>query len=98
MQITRSGRFVFVAQWIFALVLPLFAIVGRIFIGSPIGWMMVIGVWFGLLGVLALYVPPILTLFGREVRRRKATRRGYTISSWVLWVAIVVLGITIVDG
>lgn len=98
MQITRSGRFVFVAQWVAAFVLPLFVIIGRGLIGSPLGWMMVIGIWFGLLGVVAMYIPPILTLFDGEVRRQRATRRAYTISTWVVWIALLVLAITIVDG
>lgn len=98
MQITRSGRFVFVAQWVAALVLPLFAIIGRGLIGSPLGWMMVIGIWFGLFGILAMYIPPILTLFDGEVRRQRATRRAYTVSTWVVWIALLVLAVTVVDG
>ncbi|MFB8386292.1 hypothetical protein ACFC3F_04020 [Microbacterium sp. NPDC055910] len=98
MHIAPSGRFVFVAQWILALLLPLFVVIGRGLVGSPLGWMMVIGIWFGLFGIVALYVPPVLTLFDREVRAAKATRVVYSAATWVLWVALVVFALTLVDG
>ncbi len=41
--------------------------------------------------------PPIITLRDREVRARKATRSGYVVASWVLWVAILVGALSVPD-
>ena len=98
MRIARSGRFVFVAQWFLTLLLLCFVAFGRGFVGSPLGWMAVIAIWMGLPLILAAYVPPLLTLFDRDVRAAKATRTAYSITSWVLWGALVFTGIVLVDG
>jgi hypothetical protein len=98
MRIARSGRFVFVAQWFLTLLLFLFAAFGRGFVGSPLGWMAVVAIWIGLPLLLAMYLPPVLTLFDRDVRAAKATRAAYAVSSWVLWAALVFTGIVLVDG
>ena len=47
--------------------------------------------------IAALLVPPIITLLDREVRERKATRIGYVLSSWVLWVALLVGALSVPD-
>lgn len=98
MHITSSGRFVFVAQWVLAAVLPFFLLFGRGLVGSPLGWMAFIGIWIGLPLLAAMYVPPVLTLFDREVRAAKATRLAYSIATWVLWGSLVVTALAVVDG
>ena len=74
MHIARSGRFVFVAQWVAAVLLPVFFFLGRGLVGAELGWMAIIGVVYGLLVVVVLLLPPVMTLFDRTVRRGKATR------------------------
>lgn len=98
MRITSSGRFVFRAQWVLPVLLTLFLLFGRGLVGSPLGWMAFIGIWIAFPLLIAMYVPPLLTLADREVRAAGATRRAYSIASWVLWVALVVTALTVVDG
>lgn len=98
MQITATGRFVFITQWVAAVVLPAFFFVGRAFVGADAGWLAVIGIVYGFFVILLLLLPPLLTVFDREVRRAKATRRLYTIASFVLWGAFVVASLTVPDA
>lgn len=98
MRIARSGRFVFLAQWVLPFLLLLFLVVGRGLVGSPLGWMAVIGIWVGLPVLIALYLPPLLTVFDRDVRATKATRTAYSIATGVLWIALVVTALAVVDG
>ena len=98
MRIARSGRFVFVAQWVAAVLLPLFFFLGRGLVGAEIGWTGIVGVVYGLVVVAILLVPPIMTLFDRTVRREKETRFGYDISSFVLWAAFVLAALTVPDS
>lgn len=98
MKPTSLGRFVFIVQWIAPILLPIWIIFGRIVIGSPMGWMMVIGVMYGLFLIVALYIPAVLTLFDRDVRRTGSTRRGYRISALVTWAALLLVGVTLPDG
>ena len=98
MQIARTGRFVFVAQWVAAVLLPLFFFLGRGLVGAQIGWMGIIGIVYGLLVVAILLVPPIMTLFDRTVRREKTTRFGYDVSTFVLWGAFLLASLTVPDS
>ena len=83
----RSGRFVFVAQWVFAVLLPIFFFIGRGVVGAQLGWLSVLGVIYGFFVIVLLLVPPMMTLFDRTVRRQKRTRWGYALSTIVLWAA-----------
>lgn len=98
MKPTSLGRFVFIVQWIAPILLPIWIIFGRIVIGSPMGWMMVIGVIYGGFLLVGLFVPAILTLFDRDVRRAASTRRAYSISALVTWFALLLVGVTLPDG
>ncbi|MGZ8804710.1 MAG: hypothetical protein ACXWZG_05340 [Microbacterium sp.] len=98
MHIARSGRFVFVAQWVAAVLLPVFFFIGRGLVGAQLGWMSVLGVVYGLFVIAILMVPPIMTLFDRTVRRSKTTRFGYDIASFVLWAAFLVASLTVPDS
>ena len=98
MRIARSGRFVFVAQWVAAVLLPVFFFLGRGLVGAELGWMAIIGVVYGLLAVVVLLLPPVMTLFDRTVRRGKATRFAYDIASFVLWGAFLVAALSVPDS
>ncbi|SFR86434.1 hypothetical protein SAMN04487846_0071 [Microbacterium sp. cf046] len=98
MHIARSGRFVFVAQWVAAALLPVFFFLGRGLVGAQLGWMGIIGFVYGLFVVAILLVPPIMTLFDRTVRRGKATRFAYDIASFVLWAAFLLASLTVPDS
>jgi len=98
MRIARSGRFVFIAQWVAAVALPVFFFLGRGLVGAQLGWLSVIGVVYGLFVVAILLVPPIMTLLDRTVRREKETRFGYDIASFVLWAAFLVASLTVPDS
>jgi hypothetical protein len=60
--------------------------------------MAVIGIWFGLPLLAAMYLGPVLTLFDREVRTAKATRTAYSLASGALWLAAIVTALAVVDG
>ena len=99
MRIARSGRFVFVAQWVAAVLLPVFFFIGRGLVGAQLGWLSVLGVVYGLFAIAILMVPPIMTLFDRTVRRSKTTRFGYDIASFALWSRrILVASLTVPDA
>jgi predicted RND superfamily exporter protein len=98
MHIASSGRFVFIAQWVAVVLLPVIFFLGRGLLGAELGWMAIIGIVYGLLVVAILLVPPIMTLFDRTVRRGKATRFAYDISSFVLWGAFLVAAVTVPDS
>lgn len=98
MHIARSGRFVFVAQWVAAVLLPVFFFIGRGLVGAQLGWLSVLGVVYGLFAIAILMVPPIMTLFDRTVRRSKTTRFGYDIASFALWTGILVASLTVPDS
>lgn len=98
MRIARSGRFVFVAQWVAAVLLPVFFFLGRGLVGAELGWLSVLGVVYGLFVIAVLLLPPILTLFDRTVRRGKATRLGYDVSTLVLWAAFLLAALTVPDA
>lgn len=98
MHIASSGRFVFVAQWVAAVLLPVLFFLGRGLVGAQLGWMSAVGVVYGLFVIAILVVPPIMTLFDRTVRRGKATRFGYDIASFVLWSGFLVASLTVSDS
>ena len=98
MRIARSGRFVFVAQWVAAVLLPVVFFLGRGLVGAELGWMAVLGVVYGILAVVVMLLPPVMTLFDRTVRRGRATRFGYDIASFVLWAAFIVAALTVPDS
>jgi hypothetical protein len=98
MHIARSGRFVFIAQWVAAVLLPVFFFLGRGLVGAELGWMSVLGVVYGLFVIVVLVLPPVMTLFDRTVRRGKATRFGYDIASMALWVAFIVASLAVPDS
>ncbi|WP_426322565.1 hypothetical protein [Microbacterium sp. E-13] len=98
MRIARSGRFVFVAQWVAAVVLPVFFFLGRGLVGAELGWMGIIGIVYGIFVVALLVVPPLLTVFDRESRRARATRQAYDVSSFVLWCAFLLAALTVPDS
>jgi hypothetical protein len=98
MRIARSGRFVFVAQWVAAVVLPVFFFLGRGLVGAQLGWMSVIGVVYGLFIVAILMVPPIMTLFDRTVRRGKATRFAYDLATFTMWGGFLLASLTVPDS
>lgn len=98
MQLARSGRFVFVAQWVAAVLLPVFLFIGRGFLGAELGWMAIIGIVYGAAVIALMLVPPILTLFDREGRRLRRTRGAYDIATFVLWAAFVVAAISVPDS
>lgn len=98
MHIEGTGRFVFYAQWPVALFLPIFFFIGRGFVGAEVGWLGFFGIVYGLIVVALLFVPPVLTLFDREVRRARATRVAYDIASAVLWLGFLLGGLTVPDA
>lgn len=98
MRIEGTGRFVFWGQWPAALFLPVFFFIGRGYVGAEVGWLGFFGIVYGLIVIAVLLVPPALTLFDREVRRARATRLGYDIATAVLWLALVVAGLTVPDA
>jgi len=98
MHIARSGRFVFIAQWVAAVLLPVFFFLGRGLVGAELGWMSLLGVVYGLLVIVVLVLPPVMTLFDRTVRRGKATRFGYDVASFVLWGAFIIASLTVPDS
>lgn len=97
MKIDRWGHFVFYAQWLLAVLLPLFVFFGRGFVGSEVGWLAVIFLLYGIFIVLILLVPPVLTMFDREVRVAKATRSAYSLATRILWLAMLIAAISLVD-
>ena len=94
----RSGRFVFIAQWVLAVLLPLFFFLGRGLVGAQLGWMSVIGVVYGLVVIVILLGPPILTLFDAPVRTQRRTRVAYDVASVILWVVFLLAALTVPDS
>ena len=98
MHIEGTGRFVYYAQWPVAVFLPVFFFLGRGAVGAGLGWVAFFGLAYGVVVVLLLLVPPILTLFDAEVRRARATRTWYDIASAVLWLGFVLGGLSVPDA
>ena len=98
MRFAGTGRFVFVAQWVFAVLLPVFFFLGRGLLGAEIGWVGILGIVYGIFVILVLLVPPLLTLFDTQGRRARSTRLGYDVASIVLWLALLVGALTVPDS
>jgi hypothetical protein len=98
MRISSAGRFVFIAQWVLAVVLPVWLFLGRGLLGAELGWLVVLGLLYGIVVIAALLLPPLLTLFDRTVRARAAARTGYAVSSFVLWGGFLVASLGVPDA
>ena len=92
-----AGRVAFILQWIVPVVLTFFLFWGRAFVGAELGWLAVVGVVYGALLLIALYIAPVLTVFDRDVRPVASTRSSYTAVSCMLWLALVLMGLTVPD-
>ena len=96
MGFARSGRVVAVLQWFLAVVMPFFAVFGRVLFTGELGWLGLFGIVFSPIAAVLLLVPPILTRFDREATRRRSVRSAYvwgTAASWVALFAIALTGI-----
>lgn len=98
MEPSRVGRFVYLAQWWFAVLLPCFFFWGRAMFGSTVGWLTVVGSVFIIPLIVIALIPPLVTRADRRGRAARSTSRGYAISSIVGWVGGVVAGLGIRDG
>lgn len=98
MTFTRSGRFVFVVQWILAFLLPVWIFLGRGLVGAQMGWMSVIGIVYGAFVILFLLIPPLVSLFDRDVRRNRSERFAYSIAMGIAWAALFLAGLVIPDS
>ncbi len=99
MQIRAEYRWVALWQWILAILLPAFVLVGRSLLGAELGWMAVVGlVVYAAPTVLALLLPPVLTGFDRLAQEARGVRRTYAIACFVQWGGLVLAGLTIPDS
>lgn len=98
MQFAASGRIVVIAQWLLAVLLPVFVFIGRGFVGAELGWMAVIGIVYGWIIIVLLLVPPVITLFDTEARRNGTVRELYAVFTAIVWFGLLLAGITIPDA
>ncbi|MEU1971372.1 hypothetical protein ABZ477_06940 [Microbacterium sp. NPDC019599] len=98
MRFAGTGRFVFIAQWVLGALLPVFFFLGRGWVGAEVGWLGVLGIVYGIFTILLLLVPPLLTLFDPEGRKKRSTRAGYDIATIALWLALLVGALTVPDS
>ena len=98
MDASKIGRFVYYAQWWFAILVPLFFFWGRAVFGAPIGWMAVVGYVVILPLVLVALIPPIVTRFDLTGRAVRATSPAYAIACIAGWSGGFVAGLGIPDG
>ncbi|MFE5410762.1 hypothetical protein [Microbacterium sp. NPDC056569] len=98
MRFARSGRFVYVAQWVAAIGLPLFVFFGRVEIGAQPGWLVILGPAYAAVAIAVSLIPPLLTRFDGEGRRLRATRLGYDVAAIILWSASVIGALTLTDA
>lgn len=99
MRIAGPGRFVFVAQWPLAVLLPVWVFLGRGLVGAELGWMAVLGVSvYGIPMIVILLIPPLVSLFDRDVRAAKAERAGYSFATWIVWISVVLSALVIPDS
>ncbi|WP_345800835.1 hypothetical protein AAIB33_15380 [Microbacterium sp. AZCO] len=98
MRMAGSGRFVFIAQWVAAVLLPVFFFIGRGWVGAQLGWLAFLGIVYGIFVILVLLVPPLLTLFDTQSRRARRTRLAYDIATFVLWFALLLGALTVPDS
>lgn len=85
-------------QWIAPVLLPLLVLFGRGLVGAPMGWMTLIGIFVVPFVVVLMYVPPIIVVFDRDAKAVRSTRLLYSVASWVMWAALLVMMFTLVDG
>lgn len=93
-----TNRFVRIFQWIAPVLLPAFLWFGRGFLGAPLGWMLLIGLFVVPFITLAMYVSAVVFVFDRDAAAAKAGRLVYDIPNYVLWVALLAMGMTVQDG
>lgn len=98
MHIEGTGRYVFWSQWVLAVFLPFWIFVGRGFLGAGLGWVGFLGLASGWILIVLLLVPPVLTLLDAPVRRARATRTWYDIATALLWLGLLVAGLSIPDS
>ncbi|MGC3953299.1 MAG: hypothetical protein QM804_03420 [Propionicimonas sp.] len=98
MRITVRHRWVTGWQWAFAIVLPVFIVMGRALLGAELGWIAVIGVFYGVPVMLALLLPPFLTRFDRQARRAFSVREPYARACFVEWSGLLLAGLAIPDA
>jgi len=98
MQLSPSGRIVFVAQWVLALILPMFVFLGRGLLGAQLGWTAVIGAGYGAIITLLLIVPPILALIDPVARAARSVRGRYAFATVMIWTGAIVAGLSIPDS
>ncbi len=98
MDFPRSGRLVFILQWILAFLVPVWLFLGRGLVGAQLGWMSVIGVVYGAFVILLLLIPPFVTLFDRDVRRLRSERMAYSVAMCIAWGSLFLGGLVIPDS
>jgi hypothetical protein len=95
----RIGRFVFVAQWVAVILLPLSVSFGRMLFGAEPGWFSVLFLFYGApLMALALLVGPVITVSARSIRSTRTAPLGYSIATLALWLLVLLVGAFIVDA
>lgn len=95
----RLGRFVFVAQWVAVIVLPIWVALGRYVVGDQPGWFSVLFLFFGApLMALVLLIAPIVCVSSRSIRRARAVPFGFAVASVALWVLVLLASAFIVDA
>ncbi|MGR2751919.1 hypothetical protein [Agromyces arachidis] len=98
MRITALGRFVYAAQWIAAILLIVFIVIGRVLVGSSAGFFMFAGWIYGLPALLILLLPPLITRYDQRARTTRCVGPAYAASSLVLWAALLIVGLALPDG
>jgi len=98
MQVTGYGRFVFIAQWILAVLLPFWILGGRAVLGVDLGWAVFLGFLIAAAMLVGMLVPGFVSLGDREVRQAKAERSGFSSTMTVAWVAAFLAGMALPDG
>jgi hypothetical protein len=97
--LTGTGRVVYRMQWWAPVVLTLWVLIGRVFVGSPLGWIALVGFFtLGPVLLVLLYLPALTTLADDEVRRSRTARLGYSIAMYCLWAVVFVGGLVMPDA
>ncbi|GAA3671114.1 hypothetical protein GCM10022202_36830 [Microbacterium marinilacus] len=85
-------------QWFLAVIMPFFAVFGRVLFTGELGWLGVIGLLFSPIGAILLLVPPLVALFDREARRLGSVRVAYAWATVAIWVALFAFSLTAPDS
>lgn len=93
-----TNRFVRVFQWIAPVLLPGFVLFGRGLLGAPLGWMAAIGLFIAPVVMIAMYVSAVVFVFDRDAAAAKTSRLAYDVPSYILWAALIAMGLTLQDG